>query len=508
MNFNKSLSIVIPLISLHLSPHVSANDSVQSFIDNRIEITLGSRIQNPYSVDNVVGTNASEEEKQSAVTHLYIKFKPDTANDEALLHNTSNITLSISPLDYELEQGGNYFRDDSRPIGSRGSLYAVVNVNEPLPDVPYDVLDRLVQPEASATQRASISNKGKPRRRLGGSITAWDNESNSYAPIVGMNVTAFGGWFQTYQTTTNASGNFYVPKHFDGFILSYAWENSKFKINNAKKILPEIGVLHGTTLAIPLSETHWSHRTKHIKIKDTTRTLTHRKLAAHAYRAAHHYFYGDILGTTRPFSRFYTPFHTKFEIGINQHKVLNWATLGASYYFGPTPNSSARVLLFPGELKGKSSQYLYYLTLHEMAHTVHFDRILNLWGSYPTYPFASCPNDCVEPALRESWAVGLANQIARTHYDDFQSTDTQPYKGAYTGLINDLIDDDNLPTADQVSGYTVRQIESVLKKADDLPSLVTLLEVHFDNPTENYLQALLNYWMDFYQAGPASPVHR
>lgn len=507
MILKERILIGLTLVALQLPTASIADSMLQSTIDNRIEITLGSKIPNPYSVDEIFDVQASDDEKQAAVTHFYIKFKPESADDEAVLNNTSDISLSIFPLDYELEHGGTYFRDDSRPIGSRASQFAVVKVNQPLPNIPYDVIDQLVQP---ATQRDAMASKGKPRRRLGGTITAWDNDSNSYVPIVGMKIKAFGGWFQTYYTTTNASGKFYVPKHFGGFVVSYKWENSKFIINRATTVLRDIDDLFGPgiTIATPLTQIYWSGYTKHIKIGDTTRALTHQTLAAHAYRAAYHYFYGDVLATTRPFSQFYTPIRKKFEIGINQNKVLDWAILGASHYFGPTINISARVLLFPTDLKGMPSQYLYYLTLHEMAHTVHFDRILNLWGSYPSYPMESCDGDCVENGLRESWGVGLANQITRTHYRDFLSTDYQPYKGAYTGLINDLVDDDNLPAIDQVSGYTVKQIESVLKEAVDLRSLVELLENRFDNPTENYLQPLLEYWLEKAKASPPGPAHR
>lgn len=503
--------IGLTLVALQLPTVSIADSTLQSTIDNRIEITLGSKIPNPYSVDELFDVQASDDEKQAAVTHFYIKFKPETADDEAALNNTSNITLSIAPLDYELEQGGNYFRDDSRPMGSRASQYALVKVNQTLPDVPYDILDRLVQPEPTATQRANLTTKGKPRRRLGGSITAWDNDSNSYVPIVGMKITAIGGWFQTYHTTTNASGKFYVPKHFWGFSFSYAWENENFLVNYAKNAT--FGAAGGITLSLPLIHLDWSNYTKHVKIGNTVTTLTNQELAAHAYRAAHHYFHGDILGTTRPLSRYTVPDlipifdkSIKFTIGINPHKVLNWASLGATYYFGPSWEVNERVLLFPGELQGKPSEYLYYLTIHEIAHAIHFDQILNLPS---TYPNQNCPSTgCVDAKLRESWAVGVANQITRTRYEGFSSANTQSYKGPYTGLINDLVDDDNLPAVDQVSGYTVKQIESVLKEAVDLRSLVALLENRFDNPTENYLQPLLEYWLEKAKASPPGPAHR
>lgn len=95
--------------------------------------------------------------------------------------------------------------------------------------------------------------------------------------------------------------------------------------------------------------------------------------------------------------------------------------------------------MFPTDLKGMPSQYLYYLTVHEMAHTVHFDRILNLWGSYSTHPMESCYSRCVEDGLRESWGVGvgvgLANQITRTHYKDFYQSTTNPIKALTQALL-------------------------------------------------------------------------
>jgi hypothetical protein len=80
-------------------------------------------------------------------------------------------------------------------------------------------------------------------------------------------------------------------------------------------------------------------------------------------------------------------------------------------------------------------------------------------------------------------------ELTRMVYPNYRNS----YFGSYTGVVEDMIDNDN-SSGDKVSGYTIREIENSLmyqKNWDDWRNKI--INDH-TNPTENNLSALFTRW--------------
>ena len=90
--------------------------------------------------------------------------------------------------------------------------------------------------------------------------------------------------------------------------------------------------------------------------------------------------------------------------------------------------------------------------------------------------------------VKESWARGVQWELTRMKYTGY----TPPYFGDYTGVVQDLIDGKS--GYDQVSGYTIKQIENVLGNTSSWDSWKNNLKNRYNNATENNLDAVFNHW--------------
>ena len=115
-------------------------------------------------------------------------------------------------------------------------------------------------------------------------------------------------------------------------------------------------------------------------------------------------------------------------------------------------------------------------TIHELAHSSHWKMA---WWTFQT----------VDERVAESWARGVQWELTRMVYPNYRNS----YFGSYTGVVEDMIDNDN-SSGDKVSGYTIREIENSLmyqKNWDDWRNKI--INDH-TNPTENNLSALFTRW--------------
>jgi hypothetical protein len=65
--------------------------------------------------------------------HLYIKFKPKTEEELDLLKRDSTLVLYDIPLDFEVEENGNFYHDPEVPIDQPTYQYTFISVNKQLP---------------------------------------------------------------------------------------------------------------------------------------------------------------------------------------------------------------------------------------------------------------------------------------------------------------------------------------------------------------------------------------
>ena len=150
-----------------------------------------------------------------------------------------------------------------------------------------------------------------------------------------------------------------------------------------------------------------------------------------------------------------------------------------------------------------NAQRLYETTIHELAHASHFD--------IDHSDFRNTDEMSIE-----SWAVGVAWSFARLQYTSAMSLQDLRINNAtdnfdivhwgerqYTPLVIDLIDNINQRTSnngntdfpiDNVSGYTIKQIEDALKTKRTMNAWRDNIKSMFNNSTENSVDELfLNY---------------
>jgi hypothetical protein len=108
----------------------------------------------------------------------------------------------------------------------------------------------------------------------------------------------------------------------------------------------------------------------------------------------------------------------------------------------------------------------------------------------------------VDERVAESWARGVQWELTRMVYPIYQNQ----YFGNYTGLVEDIIDNDGYfedeivnqqiitgAIGENSSGYTISQLESSLKYQKTWDEWRNKIINDYDNPTENNLATLFNY---------------
>lgn len=109
------------------------------------EIVLGDRLENPYKTENI--TKALEalypvkaDRVQVPTTDLYVRFLPADDTQFRILES-SGVTLTDHPLDYEIVKDGDWYHDPEVPDGHVTWQYAVVPHDFKFPDIEYQIID-------------------------------------------------------------------------------------------------------------------------------------------------------------------------------------------------------------------------------------------------------------------------------------------------------------------------------------------------------------------------------
>lgn len=138
----------------------------------------------------------------------------------------------------------------------------------------------------------------------------------------------------------------------------------------------------------------------------------------------------------------------------------------------------------------RSSRDLYATTIHELAHASHWNIDHSDFNN-------------TSDKVKESWCRGVQWELTRMVYFDYRGGGT--LRPDYTQVVVDMIDpnypsssfSDNLTNGlwnDNVTGYTIRQIEDALAGATSWDSWKNRIKSKYNNGTENNLDALFNYW--------------
>ncbi len=484
-------------------------------------------------------------------THLYVKFTPKNEEELAILKNDSTLILYSYPLDYDLVEGTGYYRDPEVPEGQPTYQYCSVKVGKELPStVESEILEALFIPDEdkdnTATSRKifSIENvdvlvdealritnnlqnaKSQSKQMLyvrrskwrpAGVIRVWDEnigtttstkrvfshweyypcdnndvlprtaqtmlprpieedgcrravykyetntESGSYVGVEGVKVRA-RRWFTTHTGIANATGYYSCDGRFRRDAnYSIDWERYEFALQD--------GWLNGATYNGPKKTGNWNLNLKADK----------QAYYATIFRAAHHYYYKDIKGLKRPPTNSFWKSQMKIRAHNRQDDEINGNHQKNLRIFGVF----ARIHIYNPQ---NSSSEIYATTIHELAHASHWELRKNKWN-----------DNNLERKVKESWARGVQWELTRMVYPNYRVGAT--ILPDYTQLVLDMIDNlgdfnngsENL-SQDNVTGYTIKQIEDVLSYTSSWNNWKENIKNKYNNGTKNNLDALFNHW--------------
>lgn len=505
-------------------------------------IKLGEKLENPYSVTNMKkalkslnkSSKASNTENIKA-THLYIKFSPKTEEELGILKQDSTIILYDIPLDFDIEEGGDFYHDPEVPIEQPTYQYTAIPVGKQFPtSVEYEILEELFIPDEDndfeeTSKKLSVpkgiinqlveeslkltGNLGKndeesaltARRskwRPAGTIRVYDHVTESFIGVSGVQVRA-RRWFTTHKGFTDNNGSYSCDGRFRRDAnYSIKWDRYEYSIRS--------GSIGQATLNGPKRRGNWN-----VDLGNSNSLTVNDKQQYYAiiHQGALDYYYGTRFGLTSP------PRNSFLK---RQLKIAARTENGQSSYV------KARRIWFGADISlqawGETSQRVYGTIIHELAHAAHRQVDGN---SYNNVVYDAYTNPCVSlngcdnlgstgnnnRRLLETWPTTVETVFTLSRYrdrfgitgydytdDNFQNV-TIARENHYTSAGWDMIDNVNQRIRyganypiDRVEGYTIVQLEQALKGAKTWWEWRDNIRERYVNPTEGNLNELFNNW--------------
>lgn len=430
-------------------------------------------------------------------SHIYIKFKPKTIEEESILKNDSTLYLFDYRLDCEYKDG--FLEKRKATNDTIPDYYTAISVDRPIPNVPFEVIDELYIPEQDAyfndtyeqekylinyqindktdlfnhliydafvntgNEEEVIEPNSTPsqrwffgkRWRPAGTIRIWDvcrSElvSESFTPLEGAKI-LMRQWFTIDSGITNSDGYFStgLVRGRARYILQ--WERYQYSIRTGNFGQAEL-------------------RGPKLKREDWNEDIQGgmNQFYGHIHRGAFHYYYKNIKNLRRPPQNgFWKP---QMKIGgFDETGNVNGNYRCSARFMGILP---AIRIYNPNN----TSCEIYATTIHELAHASHFNMKKSDYR----------PSD---DKVKESWARGVQWDLTRMTYPNYVPSEFRP---KYTLVVKDMID--GLSGYDQVTGYDIRQIEDALLGNRTWNEWKDNIKNSYTNATENNLDALFNYW--------------
>jgi len=286
----------------------------------------------------------------------------------------------------------------------------------------------------------------------------------SYVGVGGVRVRA-RRWFTTHKGFTDANGNYSCDGRFRRPAnYSIDWERYEFAIRD--------GWLNGATYNGPKKTGDWNLNLRGDK----------QAYYATIFRAAHHYYYNGIKGLKRPPTNSFWKPQMKIRAHFKQKNNSNGRH-----------NKDLRVLGIFSPIKiynpQRSSMAIYATTIHELAHASHWELRKNNWNYKQT-----------SEKVIESWARGVEWELTRMVYPDYIGRERNT--GDHTLIVADMIDNASTDdtnngfgsrsgeTQDKVSGYTIKQIEDVLRDTSSWENWKNNIKNRYNNETKKHLDEL------------------
>ncbi|MDR1760513.1 MAG: fibrobacter succinogenes major paralogous domain-containing protein [Fibrobacter sp.] len=277
-----------------------------------------------------------------------------------------------------------------------------------------------------------FTSKWKPKGTL-----KFQDEKLNVQPLVGVRV--IGGYsYYWREAHTDKNGIFSIPEKWS-FSIDYElnFDSQQFLLQNGHS-------WYGEDLEIE----------KNNKKSAWNETFTGDKAKwSVVWTAAYTYWYGNRYGLKKP--RQNTFWNQSLEINVywkNNSDYKNKYSNGSigMYKYG-TFHEHIGIQAY-----NRLHQSVYATTIHEIAHSSHYDNAVNSLG---------------EEIFAETYARGIERYLTIKRYGKYE-----PYyiTGSYTGLFEDLEDNDNRfankqGSCDKISGFTASMVEKSLFSIGNLP---------------------------------------
>ena len=478
------------------------------------KMILGKKLENPYSIDNMRKAYANLSAQTRAcvddvpvdeivyTTHYYVKFTPKTDEELGLLKRDTTIVFYPYPLDYDIIEYGEYL-DSSIPETQPTPLYASVEVGKELTnDVNWEILDGLYIPDeykdetvietrsgnginedfieslvdkaleiTGNTDPQSATTRAKNSWRPAGYITYFDDATSRTIGLEGVKVKA-RRWFTTHTGFANATTGYYSC---DGTFKRDA--NYSFDLERYDFHVKGSGVK--TDYDGPKRTGNWNYEFRRSKSQT-------EYFAATIFRAAYHYYYKNIGGLRKPPENAFMRTQMKLK-AFNKSDDNNGTFNSARRFLGGNMIN----LYNPSN----GTMELYATTIHELAHAAHWRMIVKEPGTNRVRDYHNA-----EEKVLESWARGVQYYLTRMVYSNYRGGAAS---STYTNVVVDLIDTDADNTGnnghgstngDNVTGYTMRQIEDALIGINNWGKWRDNIKNKYNNATENNVDALFASW--------------
>ena len=123
-------------------------------------IKLGEKLENPYAIENMQkaldnfkksnlsAKSSSVNDIEITTTHLYLRFKPKNDEELNILKADSTLVLYDYPLDYEITEQGDFYKNPEVTGEQPTYQYCSVKVDKKKPEgVEHDLLAKLFIPD-------------------------------------------------------------------------------------------------------------------------------------------------------------------------------------------------------------------------------------------------------------------------------------------------------------------------------------------------------------------------
>ena len=474
---------------------------------------VGEKLKDPYSVENMRLAYATLKSQAKTTveldiqaTHYYVKFKPKNELELNILKTDSTLDLYPYPLDHEILNIDASYHDPSLPDEVPTYQYAAIPLNK-LSElkVDFEIIKELYLPMEDEGAKSTLSTslwetledeslqltgnikdeanaylKKKKKWQPKGKIHIFDNSLNRWVGVEGVEVKA-RRWYTTRKGRTNADGFYWCDGKFR--------RNADYSLNRERHDFSiRTGTFGQAGLGNRNKEGDWN-----VVLQEGDQWFY-----ATNYRAAYHYYYGDIsnLGIGRPPSNGFLKAQVKIACYIKEGR--GWHGSGLRR-FGAFPRIGvySKTTNTNGDVVNRRTDRIMTTMFHELCHAAHWKQRKGSWEK-------------TTRRLSESWATAvgilMANDLGYNVYtkqnDTFKKI-KEADDGIYTPIFIDMIDHHNqggccskTRPRDLVSDYTLFQIEYALNFSKNLNEVKNEVKKVTSLPTERHLDDLFKQYIE------------